>query len=399
MPALTTSTKDALLAAGLTVMALVPQLGVVSAQIGDLPERPVDVPFVALTVALCVPLAVRVRWPVACLAVVGVAFALHEALAYPPTVGTIGFYLAIYAAGAHQRRFRLVTGVVGTAGYVALAFTLHALGSPNRIRDFALFFLVLVVIWMVGDGVRRWRAGEAERRQLHADKATTTERARIARELHDVVTHHVTAMVVQADAAQFLVSDAPERAADGLNAISVTGRRALTELRELLGVLEATGESVPSPRTPTLGRVVDLVEQARFAGQPVELVEEGDQRPRGVEVELAAYRVVQESLTNALKHATGHPTTVRVRHGVDDVEIEVTTESPTAMPPAGRRPAGGPGTASATSPATLPATPSGGRGLTGLRERVRMVSGSFDAGSRPDGGFAVRAVLPTGGDA
>jgi signal transduction histidine kinase len=241
------------LAAGLTVLAFVPLLSAVTAEIGDLPERRADVLGVAPTLTQCVPLAIRTRWPAACLAVVGTGFAVHQAMSYPATFGSIGLYLALYAAGAHQQRFRRVLAAVAAAGYAVLALVLHSLGSPNRVRDFVLFFLVLVVIWMAGSGMRRWRAEEAERRRLGAEMAIADERARIARELHDVVTHHVTAMVVQADAAQFLLGSAPERAADGLIAISGTGRRALTELRHLLGVLEATGESAASPRTPTLG--------------------------------------------------------------------------------------------------------------------------------------------------
>ncbi len=159
--------------------------------------------------------------------------------------------------------------------------------------------------WLAGAGMRRWRADEAERRRLSAQVAVTAERARIARELHDVVTHHVTAMVVQADAAQYLLESAPDRAGESLTAISGTGRRALTELRSLLGVLEATGDA--ADRTPTLGKVSDLVEQARLSGQPIEWTEHGRPIEQSVDVELAVYRVVQESLTNALKHATGHP--------------------------------------------------------------------------------------------
>jgi signal transduction histidine kinase len=329
---------------------------------------------VALILAQSAPLAIRSRRPAACLAVIGTAFAVHQALAYPQTFGSMGLYLSLYAAGAHHARFRRSLAAASTAGYAVLAVVLHGLGSPNRVQDFLAFYLALVVIWLAGTVVRRWRAEEAERRRLSAEMATAAERTRIARELHDVVTHHVTAMVVQADAAQFLLGSAPDRAGDGLAAISDTGRRALTELRHLLGVLEATGDSAVADRTPTLGRVGDLVERARLSGQPVELTEHGDQRPRAVDVELAAYRVVQEALTNAIKYATGRPTTVRVHHDDDHIEIEVTTDGPAD---------------------TAPIVPSGGRGLDGLRERVRMLDGELVAAARPDGGFSVRALIPS----
>jgi signal transduction histidine kinase len=367
--------RDGALAAVLTLLAFVPTLSTIGAQVGDLPVRPLDAPAVALILAQTVPLAIAGRWPAACLAIIGAAFMAHQALGYPQTFGSIGLYLALYAVGAHQVRFRRGLAAVSTGAYVVMVVVLHNLGSPNRIQDFLAFYLILGVIWMAGAGMRRWRAEEAERRRLSASVATAAERARIARELHDVVTHHVTAMVIQADAAQFLVGSAPDRAGDGLAAISDTGRRALTELRHLLDVLEATGDSAVADRTPALGKIGDLVEQARLSGQPVELTEHGDQRQRSVDVELAAYRVVQEALTNAIKHATGQPTTVTVRHHDDRLDIEVTTDG--------------------EAPADLP---SSGRGLNGLRARLRMLDGDLQAAPRPEGGFSVRATIPSRSD-
>jgi signal transduction histidine kinase len=372
------SIKDSVLAVVVTVLAFTPTVAHIGPEIGDLPRHEPGgvgaVVGVALTLAMCLPLAVRSRMPAVCLSVIGTAFAISQALGYPETFGKVGILLALYAAGAHLARFRRTFAVVLTAGYAVLAVALHNLGSPQRFPDFVAFYLVLVVIWLAGTGVRRWRAEEAERRRLAAEVAAATERARIARDLHDVVTHHVTAMVVQADAAQFLLDSAPERAGTGLRAISDTGRRALTELRTLLDVLEATGESGTAERTPALGKIADLVERARLSGQPVELSEQGEPLPRSVDVELATYRVVQEALTNALKHATGNPTEVRIRHGQDHIEVEVITLGPAV------------GDA---------ATPSGGRGLTGLRERVRMLGGDLVFGGLPDdGGFRVRATIP-----
>jgi len=365
-----------LIAAILTGLAFVPTLSTIGAELGDLPERPADALGVVLLLAQCVPLAIRSRWPGWCLAIVGTAFALDQSLSYPLTFASVGLYLALYAAGAHLARFRLGVVALSTAGYVALAVTLYQLGSPQRLPDFLAFYLVLVVIWMAGTGMRRWRAEEVEHRRLAAAVATSDERARIARELHDVVTHHVTAMVVQADAAQYLLPAEPDRVGKGLTAISGTGRQALTELRYLLGVLEATGETAPADRTPALGRVGDLVEQARQSGQPVELTEDGERRPQPDAVELAAYRVVQEALTNALKYAAGQPTVVRLRHGDEHLEIEVTTE----------------GSGSAPVPPSVPE--SGGRGLAGLRERVRVLDGDLNTEALPDGGFSVRALIP-----
>lgn len=374
---------DAALAVALAALGFVPTLTAIGVELGDLPERPTDGLSVALLLAQCLPLAFRRRGPGACLAVVGAAFAVDQVLSYPPTFASVGLYVALYSAGAHLERSRRTAAVVATAGYVVLAGTLVGLGSPNRVPVFLAFFLVLVVIWLAGTAVRRRRAEEVERRRLAADVATSQERARIARELHDVVTHHVTAMVVQADAAQYLLAAAPERAAEGLVAISGTGRRALTELRYLLGVLEATGESASEGRGPTLGRVGDLVEQARRSGQPVEWAGEDGAPDLPDAVGLAAYRAVQEGLTNALKHAPGRPTTVRLQGGADRVEVEVTTAGPAAA-----------GTPVPLRPDAAQAAAPAGRGLAGLRERVRVLDGALDAGPTPDGGFRLRVRIP-----
>jgi signal transduction histidine kinase len=377
--------KDGVLALVLALLAFVPTLSGIGAQIGDLSERPASALSVGLILAQALPLAARRRWPAGCLAFVAGAFAVHQALGYETTFASLGLYLALYSAGAHQVRFRAGLAGAVSAGYAALALVLYRLGSPQGIADYLAFYLTLAAFWVVGSTVRTRRAEEAQRRRLAAEVATAAERARIARELHDVVTHHVTAMVVQADAAQFLLTSAPDRAGEGLSAVSDTGRRALTELRYLLGVLEATGESAsPDParadRAPTLGRLGDLVEQARRSGQPVEFSEQGERRARPVDVELAAYRVVQEALTNAMKHAAGQTTRVLVRHGEEHIEIKVTTDGPTASP---------------VEPAVRKPDPAGGRGLAGLRARVGMVSGELDAGPRPEGGFEVHATIPS----
>ncbi|MGW2277756.1 histidine kinase [Streptomyces sp. NPDC001770] len=400
--------KDGLLALALALLSFVPTLSGIGAQIGDLPERPANALGFGLILAQTLPLAARRRLPAGCMAVVAACCALHQALGFATTFASMGLYLALYSAGAHQVRFRRSSAGVASAGYAVLALVLHRLGSPQDVTDYLAFYLVLAVVWLAGSGVRRRRAEEAERRRLAGEVATATERARIARELHDVVTHHVTAMVVQADAAQFLIASAPERAATGMASVSDTGRRALTELRYLLGVLEATGESatgesatagraagssaVGGParegssygnRGPALGRLEDLVEQARRSGQPVEFSQSGARRPRNVDVELAAYRVVQEALTNAMKYATGRPTRVLVRHAEECVEIGVTTDGPVR----------------AVSPVAVPAPrepgPEGGRGLAGLRTRVRMLEGELEAGPLPGGGFEVRATIPS----
>ncbi|MFD3824590.1 sensor histidine kinase [Streptomyces sp. NPDC058625] len=410
-------------AAGVVLLAPVvcaPVSAPLGAEFGDLAYRPYDALSVLVTVGMWAPLALR-RWrPGACLVLVASAFTAYELLGCPQTLASAGLYVALYGAGAHSERAdgaRLaLAATAGTGLYVLLALGLHRQGSPQRVPDFVLIFLTLVACWAVGRTVRAWQAGEAERRRLGAEAATAQERARIARELHDVVTHHVTAMVVQADAAGFLLADAPDRVAAGLGAISDSGRHALTDLQHLLGVLKASGgEPGGGPGDGAgdgAGTLADLVARTRAAGQPVELTElteptEPTERPHPPDVttptarpgskkwpmpsavELAAYRVVQEALTNALKHAPGHGTSVRVRYGPHEVEVEVITEGAPA----------GPAAAGTGVPHPRRLDRGGGHGLVGLRERVSVFGGELQAGRRPDGGFGVRARIPFGGHA
>ncbi|MCX5369158.1 sensor histidine kinase [Streptomyces sp. NBC_00103] len=414
--------RDGVLTVALAPVMFAPVTAPVGAEFGDLTQRPYDGPGVLVTAALWLPLMLRRRWPGVCLALVSGASAVHELAGYPQTFASVGLYVALYSAGAHADRaggLRLaVPAAVATGLFALFAIALHGRGSPQRVSDFVLIHLVLVACWAVGRSVRSRRAGEEERRRVGAEMATARERARIARELHDVVTHHVTAMVVQADAAQFLLADAPDRVAVGLGAISDSGRHALTDLQHLLGLLKASGErpgerpdgppsdgptpdgpssDSPAPggpapggpapgeasyaadRGPGPGRLSDLVEQVRAAGQPVELTERGERRPLPSALELAVYRVVQEALTNALRHAPGHGTFVRVQHGHDVIEVDVTTEGAPAGP---------------AVPAPRPLGGGGGHGLDGLRERVSAFGGELHAGALPDGGFGVRARIP-----
>jgi len=382
--------QDGALAALLTAAGLVPQLQGKGVAMGQLSLRHSDALAGVLTVAQSLPLALRRRQPALCLAVIGGAFAADQWLGYPSTVASVGLLVALYSAGAYARRFRGQLGAAASAAYVVLAIVLHTLHAPQGLADYVTFYVLLLACWGAGAWVRARRAAETERQSRDAQEAMAEERARIARELHDVVTHHVTAMVVQADAAQFLV-DGPHRAAapqsaaaapgqsadplaDSLSAISGTGRRALAELRQLLGVLDAPGGAAggAAGRAPTLGRLCELVGQIRRAGQPVEFIEDGERGPLAASLELAAYRVVQEALTNAVKHAPGRRTVVRVRYG-EELSIDVSTDGPVI--PAG---------------AFVP-----GRGLTGLRERVSRCGGELTAGGLPGGGFSVRARMPS----
>lgn len=373
-----TVARDRWIAVAFTGLAFTPVLAHLSSEVGDLPRRPSDAFAIVLILAQTLPLAVRSRRPAVCLAIVGLSYMIYQALGYPPQFGSVTVYLALYTVAAHQGRFRPVMAVAASGAYVVLATVVSVLGSPDTLVDFVVFYLTLAMFWVLGAYVRQRRMDEAARRQLAAAAAAAAERARIARELHDVVTHHVTAMVIQAGATQFQL-ESPERVTTALTAIGETGRRALTELRSLLDVLRAADEST-TPTAP-VQTIRDLVEQARMGGQPAELTEDGDQPELPAGVRLAVHRVVQEGLTNAAKYASGQPTAVRVGYQGHTVEVEVTNVAAPVPLPVGTRRA-----------------LSGGRGLTGLRERVGLLGGELTAGELPDGRFRVRAVIPVGAD-
>ncbi|MET7861979.1 sensor histidine kinase [Micromonospora taraxaci] len=364
--------RDLPLALLLALASVVPPLRDHGTQLGDLPGRPFDALTVAVIALECLPLAVRRRWPALCLALVSVGFVIDQLRAYHTVAGS-ALAVALLSAGAHVQRRRRITMVLGSAAYVALAVTLDRQGSTEGVIGFATFYLLLVLAWGIGAWLREARAVEAERRRHVAVTARAAERTRIASELHDIVTHHVTAMVVQAEAARYLTA-APERLDTTLTAITDTGRRAITDLRHLLDLLNPDHSA--DPRTPAVGELHALVAQTRQAGQPVEFTEDGSPAETTGGAEVAAYRVVQEALTNALKYAHGSRTTVHVHHGERETTVQVSTEGSGSY-------AEGPG--------------GSGRGLAGLRERVGVLGGEFSAGRHADGSFVVRARIPTGG--
>ncbi|WP_346107475.1 sensor histidine kinase [Nonomuraea maheshkhaliensis] len=364
--------RDLAFALLLGAAALVPVLHGKGTQVGDLPTRPFDALAYMVIALQCLPLAVRRRWPAVCLVLVTLGFAIDEILAYHTFTG-IALPIALISAGAHLERGRRVAAVLLSVAYVPLAIALNQLGSTERLEGYVVFYLLLVLAWGIGSWLRSTRAAEAERRRHVAEATRTAERTRIARELHDVVTHHVTAMVVQTEAARYLTA-APDRLDATLSAVTDTGRRAITDLRHMLDLLDPGHHTEPR-ESSTAGDLHALVEQTRQAGQPVEFTEEGEAADPAGSAEFVTYRVVQESLTNALKYAHGAPTVVRVRYGEKEISVEVSTEG------SGSR-AGSPG--------------GSGRGLAGLRDRVDALGGEFSANEQAGGGFVVRAHVPAG---
>ncbi|MEV8373097.1 histidine kinase [Kribbella sp. NPDC056861] len=361
--------RDLPLALLVAIAPLIPALSSKGTQVGDLPTRPMDALAIAVVAMECLPLIVRRRLPLVCLMLVSIGFAVDQLRGYHTVAGT-ALPLALLSAGAYLEHHRRTTMVLVSAAYVPFAFSLDRGGATEGVSGFVTFYLALALAWGIGGWLRLTRKTEAERRDRIAESTLVAERTRVARELHDVVTHHVTAMVVQAEAARYLTAS-PERLDQTLTAITDTGRSAISDLRQLLGLLNP--EHGVEPRT--VGELKSLVEQTRRAGQPVEFIEVGEPVEVAGSAEGTAYRVVQEALTNALKHAHGCRTTVQVQRGEREIVVEIGTEG---------------------SGAAVASPGGSGRGLAGLRERVGLLGGEFSAEPREGGGFVVRARIPVG---
>ncbi|MFJ6074229.1 sensor histidine kinase [Streptomyces sp. NPDC093065] len=359
----------------LLVASLLPALRGQGTEVGGLATRPADALAGVAAVLQTLPLALRRRWTIVCLALVSLGFAVDQLRGYHLFAGT-ALPIALISAGSYLEKYRRTTLIAASVAFAALSAELYRRGPGEPAVEFVSFYLILALTWGIGAWMRSARAAEAERRSRVAEDARNAERARIARELHDVVTHHVTAMVVQSEAARYLTA-APDRLDETLAAVSDTGRRAITDLRHLLDLLNPD-HGTAEPRTPPVGRVLTLVEQTRRAGQPVEFTEQGTPATATGSSDLVAYRVVQEALTNALKYDHGAKTSVLVRHGEREITVEVGTD--------------GSGTGAAS--------PGGsGRGLAGLRERVDVLGGEFSTDRPAGGGFVVRARIPGGSTA
>ncbi len=352
-------------------------------------------------------LAWRRRYPLAVLWIVTAATALT-----PDDVARLTFYacvIAAYSAAAYSPHrlptlVSLVVAVVlisrsGQAGppdpYVYVAPTVPTQYVP-------LFISVPIVVAAIGLRTWKLRVAETHTRLTEVEsaraeelrRAVAHERARMARELHDVVTHNVSVMVIQAGAARKIMDRSPERAREALLAVEAGGRAAMGELRDVMGLLtmELGSESGAVGRAaielgresaeleglapqPGLDRMESLIGRMRSAGVPVELTVSGAPRPLSAGIELAAYRVVQEALTNTVKHASGADASVQVSYGADELQVEVTDSG------------GSPGPG---------ATGGNGRGLIGLRERLAVYGGTLRSGPRPLGGYRVQALIPLG---
>jgi signal transduction histidine kinase len=353
--------------------------------------------WLALTLAAtqCLPLAWRRYWPVPVIIVAAVPRVMYDALGFSyaplPLAMVIAFATVADRSGLRLRWITVVMTIVGVAWS-------QALPGHNQPYDAIVQAFMFGTGWVVGT-LNRYRraafAAEAERAERAeasldeaAVRAAAAERVRIARELHDVVAHHVSLIAVQAEAVGAALPAQPEAASSSADLIAGTARTAMTELRRLLGVLRfkdsESMERLELSPSPSMSQIDDLVDAVRDAGLTVSCTvtgETGRVLPPGVD--LTAYRIIQEALTNAMRHAPGSTASVRVRYASDFVTVEVANTP---------RPAGGAPPAAVA--AARAAARSGGYGLAGIAERVTSCGGSLTLGPAADGGFAVSARLP-----
>jgi signal transduction histidine kinase len=333
---------------------------------------------VALTLMSGVALVFRRRYPLVVFWIVLGALVLTPDLASRLTF--YPFVIAAYSAAAFSpyRAPALVSLLLGVLETGELRYDVWPVVPNQYVTLFIVVPMLVATLglraWRVRADAERERLSEVERRQ--ADRlrgAVEDERARIARELHDVVTHNVSVMVIQAGAARKVMGRSPDQATEALLAVEESGRLALTELRQAMGLLTTDSGGPDLAPQPGLDQLPALVGRVRDAGADVELTVTGPARPVPSGIGLAAYRVVQEGLTNAVKHAAGAGARVVVEYRPDGLRVEVTD----------------------TGGAAAPAAATGhGRGLPGLRERLAVYGGTLQAGRRPAGGFRVTALIP-----
>ena len=329
-------------------------------------------------------LAARRVHPVAVWAIAGVVVAIYGLGPYPDPWLHYGAVVSLYSVAAHSTRS--TSRRTGAATAIIIVAVLLADWGSADVVDWTGAFVTAAAAWLLGENVRTQRAyaaemaarAEAAERPRHdeARRAVAAERLRLARELHDVTAHHVSVMAVQAEAGQALLPGDPERAAETLSRIAGSARHALGDLRRLLGVLREDGEEEGDGRAPQpgLAALPRLAEQIRSAGVAVALRIEGEPVALASAVDVSAYRILQEALTNVLRHAPGARADVVVRYGGDAVELEVANDHR----PNGRG-SGGKGP---------------GHGLVGMRERATLLGGRLEAGPGDDDRFVVRARLP-----
>jgi signal transduction histidine kinase len=334
----------------------------------------------AIGLAMALPVLARRRHPVAALGATIVLLQLYYSLRYPAIAYAVPLTVPVFAVAAAGR---LPLALAAIALFTSLGLGWRILGEGERVIDvIAVGSLVeacaLVASAMLGDAVRArrgWAAETARRVALAEQAAQEGERLRIARDLHDVLGHHISLINVQAGVALYLMDDDPEQARSALTAIKQSSRDLLREMRSTLGVLRGVDEEPPHQPVAGLARLDELVEATRAAGLPVSVEIGGEPRELPPSVDTAAYRIIQEALTNTRKHAGPAQASVLLTYTEDGITMRIDDDG---SGPAGRS--------------------DGGDGLPGMRERAAALGGTLRAGPRPGGGFRVDAhLLTTGG--
>ena len=351
-------------------------------------QRPADALAYVLVIVGSLNLFWRRRAPIAVLAIVTAVLVVCYLREYGAYLAVLGLP-ALYAVAAHEEhRRRAWWAMIMSCVVLMLAASVSLLDTEDGFAHFTALSMVAFLAAGIGAGLlirnrerifidteRRAAAAEADR-LAEAERAVASERSRIAREMHDVVAHSMSVVAVQAAAGREIVHANPDKAAEVFARIESVGRESLAELRRMLGVLRTTGadDASLSPQ-PGIADIAGAVAQSSASGTATALIVDGDQRPLAPGIELAAYRIVQEALTNVRKHAgRAASATVRITYEPHALVVDVTDD--------------GRGTAT-------PLAQSGsGQGVIGMRERVEIYGGAFTSGPRPGGGYGVRAVLP-----
>jgi signal transduction histidine kinase len=336
--------------------------------------RPLDAVAYALLVAGPLALLARRRYPVP-VAIATVVIALgYLALGYPYGPAVLSPAVALYHAAASGHRYPAwITAALGYAGYVAVGVR-DQLALAQLVGTAAWLCLVLVIA-DIARGRRQWAEAARQARAEARRRRVSDERLEIARELHDVIAHNISLINVQAGVALHLMDEQPEQARSALSTIKQASKETLQELRATLGVLRRVDEEVPRAPAPGLGRLDALVDRVSTTGVAVTVDIDGDRRPLPAAVDLAAYRIVQEALTNVYRHSGASSAAVRIGYGDREVTVQVDDD--------GRGAALG--------------ADGGGDGIPGMQERATALGGTLTAGPRQEGGFRVSARLPLDG--
>jgi signal transduction histidine kinase len=365
--------SEVLLAAAVLVMAAV-----------ELAANPAIQPrgaAVPLEILLAITLAWRRQFPLAVVVAVATIATIETVAGVPleqPVVPLIAAVIATFTVAAHRPLRPAAAGVV----VMIAAIGIQSLAQHKGLGNFIFGLIFVCGAWVTSRlvysrtrenvALQAQTSRLAEERDVSAAQAAAAERGRIARELHDVIAHSLSVMVVQAGAAEHVIAREPARAGEAMRAVQDTGRQALSEMAHLLGILREDGEELGFVPQPGISDLPALVAQARNAGLPVELRIEGERHTVPTGVELSLFRIVQEALTNVRKHAGPAHTTVLLRYGPGAIETVISDD--------------GNGSSNGFG---------GGHGLVGMRERANLYGGALQAEPGPSGGFVVRVSMPT----